>query len=246
VLSRVIWGAQTALMVVVVAIAMSVFIGILLGLVSGYLGGWVDRSSSSPTRSTRSRRCCSRSSSRSRSRRPVRPARDHRGRGIHHRRLHPAVLPGPRRGRARQDGGVRRVGEGDRRLDAAHHVPPRAAQLHAHAAADRDLNASEAISTLAALGFLGFGIQPTAAAEWGYDLNKSISDVAAGIWWTAIPRARDRADGAGHHPHRREPQRPRRPAPARAAPRAAKKTPTPADAVAASQPASRELMGEVE
>jgi peptide/nickel transport system permease protein len=40
------------------------------------------------------------------------------------------------------------------------------------------LNASEAISTLAALGFLGFGIQPTAAAEWGYDLNKSISDVA--------------------------------------------------------------------
>ena len=49
------------------------------------------------------------------------------------------------------------------------------------------LNASEAISTLAALGFLGFGIQPTAAAEWGYDLNKSISDVAAGIWWTAIP-----------------------------------------------------------
>jgi peptide/nickel transport system permease protein len=37
------------------------------------------------------------------------------------------------------------------------------------------LNASEAISTLAALGFLGFGIQPTAAAEWGYDLNKSIS-----------------------------------------------------------------------
>jgi peptide/nickel transport system permease protein len=103
------------------------------------------------------------------------------------------------------------------------------------------LNASEAIATLAALGFLGFGIQPTAAAEWGYDLNKSISDVAAGIWWTAIPRARDRADGAGHHPHRREPQRPRRPAPARAAPRgSAKKTPTPADAVAASQPASRE------
>ncbi len=37
------------------------------------------------------------------------------------------------------------------------------------------LNASEAILTLAGLGFLGFGIEPTAAAEWGYDLNKSIA-----------------------------------------------------------------------
>jgi peptide/nickel transport system permease protein len=48
------------------------------------------------------------------------------------------------------------------------------------------LNASEAIFTLAALGFLGFGIEPTSAAEWGYDLNKSISDVTSGIWWTSV------------------------------------------------------------
>jgi peptide/nickel transport system permease protein len=48
------------------------------------------------------------------------------------------------------------------------------------------LNSSEAILTLAALGFLGFGIEPTAAAEWGYDLNKALSDVASGIWWTSI------------------------------------------------------------
>jgi peptide/nickel transport system permease protein len=48
------------------------------------------------------------------------------------------------------------------------------------------LNASDAIFTLAALGFLGFGIEPTSAAEWGYDLNKSISDVTSGIWWTSI------------------------------------------------------------
>ena len=46
------------------------------------------------------------------------------------------------------------------------------------------LNSSEAILTLAGLGFLGFGIEPTAAAEWGYDLNRSVSDVTAGIWWT--------------------------------------------------------------
>jgi peptide/nickel transport system permease protein len=48
------------------------------------------------------------------------------------------------------------------------------------------LNASEAILTLAGLGFLGFGIEPTSAAEWGFDLNKSISDVTAGIWWTSV------------------------------------------------------------
>jgi peptide/nickel transport system permease protein len=48
------------------------------------------------------------------------------------------------------------------------------------------LNASEAILTLAGLGFLGFGIQPTAGGDWGYDLNKSLSDVTSGIWWTAV------------------------------------------------------------
>ena len=48
------------------------------------------------------------------------------------------------------------------------------------------MNSSEAILTLAGLGFLGFGIEPTAAAEWGYDLNRAVSDVTAGIWWTAV------------------------------------------------------------
>jgi hypothetical protein len=48
------------------------------------------------------------------------------------------------------------------------------------------LNASEAILTLAGLGFLGFGIEPSSAAEWGYDLNRALSDVANGIWWTGV------------------------------------------------------------
>ena len=43
VLSRVIWGAQTAILVIVVAILASIVIGVLLGLVSGYFGGWADR-----------------------------------------------------------------------------------------------------------------------------------------------------------------------------------------------------------
>ena len=75
------------------------------------------------------------------------------------------------------------------------------------------LNASEAILTLAGLGFLGFGIEPTSAAEWGYDLQKALSDVTSGIWWTVdLPRSRHRAGGARPDPGRREPQRPRRPA----------------------------------
>ncbi len=48
------------------------------------------------------------------------------------------------------------------------------------------LNAADAILTLAALGFLGYGIQPTDAAEWGYDVQRAIDDVSAGIWWTGV------------------------------------------------------------
>lgn len=48
------------------------------------------------------------------------------------------------------------------------------------------LNASEALLTLAGLGFLGFGIEPTAASEWGFDLNRAMSDATGGIWWTGL------------------------------------------------------------
>jgi peptide/nickel transport system permease protein len=46
------------------------------------------------------------------------------------------------------------------------------------------LNAADAILTLAGLGFLGYGIQPSEAAEWGYDIQRGVSDAASGIWWT--------------------------------------------------------------
>jgi peptide/nickel transport system permease protein len=48
------------------------------------------------------------------------------------------------------------------------------------------LNAADAILTLAGLGFLGLGIQPSEAAEWGYDLQRAVADAGAGIWWTAL------------------------------------------------------------
>jgi peptide/nickel transport system permease protein len=48
------------------------------------------------------------------------------------------------------------------------------------------LNAADAILLLAALGFLGYGIQPTQGAEWGYDINRAVSDASSGIWWTGL------------------------------------------------------------
>ncbi len=48
------------------------------------------------------------------------------------------------------------------------------------------LNAADAILILAALGFLGYGIQPTQAAEWGYDIHRAVSDASSGIWWTGL------------------------------------------------------------
>ncbi|MBK1668149.1 peptide ABC transporter permease [Rhodovibrio sodomensis] len=48
------------------------------------------------------------------------------------------------------------------------------------------LNAADSILTLAGLGFLGYGIQPTQGAEWGYDLQRAIADAGAGIWWTGL------------------------------------------------------------
>ena len=43
VLSRVVFGARTAVEVIVLAVVLSGLVGVPLGLVSGYLGGWLDR-----------------------------------------------------------------------------------------------------------------------------------------------------------------------------------------------------------
>ena len=49
------------------------------------------------------------------------------------------------------------------------------------------LNSSVGVLTLAGLGFLGFGIEPTVRGPNGVlDLNRSVADVTAGIWWTAV------------------------------------------------------------
>lgn len=48
------------------------------------------------------------------------------------------------------------------------------------------LNAADAILTLTGLGFLGYGVQPTQGAEWGYDVSRAVGDAASGIWWTTL------------------------------------------------------------
>ena len=249
VLSRVIWGAQTALYVIVVAVALSVFLGILLGLLSGYLGGWVDRVLvviadaiyAFPTLLLAIVAAIA-----------ISGGQSGLWSGVLAAAISITVVFIPQYFRVVRAEVVRVKSEAF--VESAKVIgasTPRIMFRHVLRNSTRTLplivtlNASEAISTLAALGFLGFGIQPTAAAEWGYDLNKSISDVAAGIWWTSIPPGlaivlvvlgvtligeslNDLAD------------------PRLRARRRSRTQPTPADAVAASQPATREFLGEVE
>jgi peptide/nickel transport system permease protein len=187
VLSRVIWGARTAIEVVVLAVVFSIAIGVPLGLISGYVGGKLDRGLVL-----------------------VNDAlfafpylllaiviafllSDKLGQGIVTAAVAITVVYVPQYFRVvrnhvisvREEPYV----EAARALGASRwtimrryvfsnviqNVPPIAT-----------LNAADAILTLAALGFLGYGIQPTDAAEWGYDINRAIDDVGAGIWWTGL------------------------------------------------------------
>ncbi|SBS72757.1 ABC transporter permease [uncultured Microbacterium sp.] len=249
VFSRVIWGSQTALLVVVVAVILSVFIGIILGLVSGYLGGWVDRVLvvvadaiyAFPTLLLAIVVAIA-----------ISGGQSDLWSGVMAAAVSITVVFIPQYFRVVRAEVVRVKAEAF--VESAKVIGASTGRImfrHVLRNATRTLplvvtlNASEAISTLAALGFLGFGIEPTQAAEWGFDLNKSISDVAAGIWWTSIPPGlaivftvlgvtligeslNDLAD------------------PRLRARRRAGKTLTPADAVAATQPTSREELGEVQ
>lgn len=249
VLSRVIWGSRTAVLVIVVAVALSVVIGVLLGLVSGYLGGWVDRVLvviadaiyAFPTLLLAIVAAIAISGGQS----GLWP-------GVLAAAISITVVFVPQYFRVVRSEVLRVKAEAF--VESAQVIGASTTRImfrHVLRNATRTLplivtlNAAEAISTLAALGFLGFGIEPTAAAEWGFDLNKSISDVAAGIWWTAIPPGlaivtvvlgitligeslNDLAD------------------PRLRARRRAGRGKTPADAVAATQPVTREDLGEVQ
>jgi peptide/nickel transport system permease protein len=188
--SRVIYGARTALMVIVLSLIISLLLGVVLGLVSGYRGGWLDRvlvlvmdalyampslllaivvsivlvAGQSGTLG-----------------------------GILSASVAIMAVFVPQYFRVVRNAtlavkvepfvdAARVTGASTTRILFRHILSNVTSSLPVIIT----LNGAEAILTLAGLGFLGFGIEPTKAAEWGYDLNKALSDISNGIWWTAV------------------------------------------------------------
>ncbi|MEQ1734829.1 MAG: ABC transporter permease [Rhodoglobus sp.] len=190
VLSRVIWGSQTALAVIVVAVMLSIFAGVLLGLFSGYFGGWIDRVlvviadavfAFPPLLLAIVAAIV------------ISGGQSSLWGGVFAAAISITVIYIPQYFRVIRAETVRIkseayvesakvIGSSTRRIMFRHVLRNATRTLPLLFT----LNSSEAILTLAGLGFLGFGIEPTAAAEWGYDLNRSISDVTSGIWWTSV------------------------------------------------------------
>ena len=190
VFSRVVWGARTALLVIIVAVLLSIVIGVLLGLVSGYFGGWLDRVLvviadavyAFPTLLLAIVVAI-----------VITGGQSSLWGGILAAAISITVVFIPQYFRVVRAETVRVKSEAF--VESARVIGAsnwRIMTRHVLRNATRTLpliltlNASEAILTLAGLGFLGFGIEPTKAAEWGFDLNRSLSDVTSGIWWTSV------------------------------------------------------------
>ncbi|MDQ6752292.1 MAG: ABC transporter permease [Actinomycetota bacterium] len=190
VLSRVIWGTQTAVLVIIVAVVLSIFIGVALGLISGYLGGWIDRVLvvvadavyAFPTLLLAIVMSIA-----------ISHGQSNLLGGIFSAAISITVVFIPQYFRVIRAETIRLKAEPF--VESAMVLGASSLRImsrHIFKNATRTLpliftlNASEAILTLAGLGFLGFGIEPTSAAEWGYDLNKALSDTTAGIWWTGV------------------------------------------------------------
>jgi peptide/nickel transport system permease protein len=190
VLSQVIFGARTALEVIALAVALSITIGVPLGLASGYFGGWLDRVlvlisdalfafPSLLLAIIVSVAIAGGSSSVSG--------------GIISAAVSITVVYVPQYFRvvrnatvaAREEPYV----EAARSLGASpwaimtRYIFGNVVQTVPVIAT---LNAGDAILTLAGLGFLGYGIDPSSGAEWGHQLSKALSDISDGIWWTAV------------------------------------------------------------
>ncbi len=190
VLSRTLWGAQTAFLVIVVAVVLSIFLGVILGLVSGYLGGWLDRVLvvvadaiyAFPTLLLAMVMSIA-----------ISQGRSSLWSGIFSAAISITVVFIPQYFRVIRAETIRLKAEPF--VESAIVVGASSVRImarHIYKNATRTLpliftlNASEAILTLAGLGFLGFGIEPSSAAEWGYDLNHAQSDATSGIWWTGL------------------------------------------------------------
>jgi len=190
VLSQVIYGSRTALMVVVLAVVMSMLIGVPLGLYSGYRGGWIDRVLVLITDALFAFPSLLLAIVVSIA---LVGGTSGAGGGILAASISITVIYIPQYFRvvrnatisAKQEPYV----EAARAIGAAQMTIMRRylfSNVVQSVPIIATVNAADSILTLAGLGFLGFGIEPSSAAEWGYQLNKAQSDFASGIWWTAV------------------------------------------------------------
>ncbi len=188
--SRVVYGARTALMVIVLSLTVSLVVGVVLGLVSGYLSGWLDRLLVLVMDALYAMPSLLLAIVVS-----VVIAAGQSGTlgGILSASVAIMAVFVPQYFRVVRNATVAIKAEPF--VDAARVTGASTTRiLFRHILANVTsslpviitLNGAEAILTLAGLGFLGFGIEPTKAAEWGYDLNKALSDISNGIWWTAV------------------------------------------------------------
>lgn len=190
VLSRVVWGSRTALLTIVTAVVLSLFLGVFLGLVSGYFGGWLDRVlvvAADAIYAFPSLLLAIVAAI------VISGGQSSMWNGILAAAISITVVFVPQYFRVVRSEVVRVKAEAF--VESAKVIGSSSARImtrHVLRNSVRTLplimtlNCSEAILTLAGLGFLGFGIEPSSAAEWGFDLNKALADVAAGIWWTAV------------------------------------------------------------
>ncbi|EFV11754.1 ABC transporter permease [Segniliparus rugosus] len=204
--SRVVYGTQTAFEVIVVSLVIAGVIGVVLGLVAGYFGGWLDRTLTLLMDSLYAFPSLLLAilvsvglSSGDFSEWMQGLSRWLQGNnlpdftGITAGALAVSAVFIPQYYRVIRASAL--VVKNEPYVDAARvsgastwrilfrHVLPNIAQNLPVIAA---LNSSEAILTLAGLGFLGFGVEPSQAAEWGYDVNKGIPDITGGVWWTSV------------------------------------------------------------
>jgi peptide/nickel transport system permease protein len=187
VLSRTIWGARTAIEVVVLSILICVVVGVPLGLASGYYGGWFDRILLLVMDALFAF-----------------PSfllaivfsfllTDILGGSVLAVALSLSAIYIPQYFRVVRNTTVSAKEaayvEAARAIGASDFVIMRRylfQNVVQSVPVIGTLNAADAILTLAGLGFLGLGIQSTDAAEWGHDLNRALSDAGSGVWWTGL------------------------------------------------------------
>lgn len=185
--SRVIWGARTALQVVILSILLCIAVGVPLGLISGYYGGWMDRILVLVMDALFAF-----------------PSfllaivfsfllTDIFGGSVIAVAMSLSAIYIPQYFRVVRNTTVSAKEatyvEAARAIGATDGVIMRRylfGNVIQSVPVLGTLNAADAILTLAGLGFLGLGIQSTDAAEWGHDLNRALSDAGAGIWWTGL------------------------------------------------------------